>query len=390
MENKIGLRLGFIGVGQCGGNIANEFAKLGYKTVAINTSLTDLGKLESIPKNNRLLISSGIQGAGKNPELGQQAFEEHAAEVMHLLEQVFDQNIDLIYVCAGLGGGTGSGVAPLLTQILLEEGRKVGMIVTLPSDIEAPKVKIVALDAFEKISQIEDLGSIFIIDNAKEAKALPNQMGYKMKYTVVNQNIALKLDTVNRLTTVASDTAFDARDLLTLLTARGAAIVATSPIGDVSELKETETLAQIARKAIDSAIFADSEPRAKGCALLFELPQGGDIYLTEDALAKMQAELGTPFEVFHGIYESRNLKRDGTIHLVITGLPFPNARLERLQSELMDRADDIQAMFEATRTQAFTGNGKALFGRFIASASAPAPKPAGESTLDKILKKKKS
>ena len=61
------LKIGFVGVGQCGGNIANEFAKLGYPTVAINTAKPDLEKLTNIRMEHRLLISLGIQGAGKNP-----------------------------------------------------------------------------------------------------------------------------------------------------------------------------------------------------------------------------------------------------------------------------------------------------------------------------------
>ena len=82
MQNKIGLNFGFIGVGQCGGNIANEFNKLGYKSIAINTSNTDLMKLNNIQKNNRLLINTGVQGAGKNPEIGRRALEEHIESVM--------------------------------------------------------------------------------------------------------------------------------------------------------------------------------------------------------------------------------------------------------------------------------------------------------------------
>jgi len=308
--NNVGLRFGFIGIGQCGGNIANEFAKIGYKAVAINTSLTDLEKLEHIHKNNKLLINIGIQGAGKNPEIGRKALEEHIEEVMHLFEQVFNkENNDMLFVCAGLGGGTGSGIAPLLTQILLEQGWPTGMIVTIPSDIESPKVKIVALNAFEELSNLENVGAIFIVDNAKAAR-LPSQMGIKTKYSIVNENIAFKIDLVNRLTVLPSDMAFDARDFQTLLSSRGSALVTSTIIDDISNLKESEVLAQSVRNALKNSIFADTNfDMVKGCAFLFELPQGGSNYLTEEAIGKMHRELGTPFEIFTGVYEYNGGKK---------------------------------------------------------------------------------
>lgn len=390
MVNNVGLRLGFIGIGQCGGNIANEFAKIGYKTVAINTSLTDLEKLEHIHKNNRLLINVGLQGAGKNPEIGRSALEEHIEDVMHLLGQVFDENFDMLFVCAGLGGGTGSGIAPLLTQILLEQGRPTGVIVTIPSDIESTKVKIVALNAFEELSHLESIGAMFVVDNAKTTR-LPAQMGIKTKYNIVNENIALKIDLINKLTVVPSDIAFDARDFETLLFSRGCAVIASTTIDDVTDLKESEILAQSTRKALENSMFADTNfAQAKGCAFLFELPEGGSHYLTEEALVKMQRELGSPFEVFTGVYEQKGKKREVTLHIVAAGLPFPTDRLMRIQNELENKAPVIQSLFETSQKQSFSANSKEFLNKYISPLAANRPqKISGESTLEKLLKKKK-
>ena len=389
MQNKIGLNFGFIGVGQCGGNIANEFNKLGYKSIAINTSNTDLMKLNNIQKNNRLLINTGVQGAGKNPEIGRRALEEHIESVMRLIGQVFNEDIDMIYVCAGLGGGTGSGIAPLLTQILIEQGFEVGMIVTIPSKIESPKVQFVALNAFEELSRIEGMGSLFVVDNAKSIQ-LPNQMGFKTKYSIINENIAIKLHEINRLTMEASDVAFDARDFHTLIAMRGYAIISSIPINDISELKETEVLAQNVREALENSIYANTEfSQSRGAAFLFELPEGGGHYITEQAVLKMQQELGMPFELFTGIYEQKTRKRDVKLHVVAAGLPFPFDRLEDIQTELEEKADGFHNLFERSRTQSFKGSGKDLLNRFVTPVSTVKEKPTGESTLDKLLKKKK-
>lgn len=386
-----GLNFGFIGVGQCGGNIANEFSKLGYKAVAFNTSATDLGKLTHIPKNNLSLINIGVQGAGKNPEIGKRALEEHIEDVIRLIRQVFDPaSMDMLFVCAGLGGGTGSGIAPLLAQILSEEGFAVGMIVTIPSDTESPKVKIVALNAFEELSQLQNIGTVFVVDNSK-AVQLPTQMGFKTKYVIMNENIAMKLNDVNKMTVLPSEVAFDARDFQTLLASRGSGVISSITIEDISELNATETLAQYMNKALSESLYANTDfLQAKGCAFLFEFPEGGSLYLTEEALFKAQKEVGLPFEVFTGIYENKNRKRSAVMHVVVTGLPFPIKRLHEIQSQLEDQVSTIQARIEQSQTQTFSGNGKSLLDKFINPASSkPAQKPPGESTLDKLLKNKK-
>jgi len=315
--------------------------------------------------------------------------EEHIESVIHLIGQVFDEEIDMIFVCAGLGGGTGSGIAPLLTQILVEQGLEVGMIVTIPSKMESPKVQIVALNAFEEISQIEGIGSLFIVDNAKSVQ-LPSQMGFKIKYSIINENIALKLDKINRLAVEAADVAFDARDLHTLITMRGCTIISSTTISDISQLKETEVLAQGVREALERSIYADTEfSNSRGAAFLFELPEGGAHYVTEQAVMKMQQELGMPFELFTGIYEQKNRKRDVVLHVVATGLPFPFRRLEEIQTELEEKAEGFQSLFERNRTQTFKGSGRDLLSRFVTSQVTSKEKPQGESTLDKLLKKRK-
>lgn len=391
--DKRGLNIGFVGVGQCGGNIANEFARLGYKAIAINTSETDLEKLNHIQKNNRLLIPLGVQGAGKNPEVGKQALTEHIESVMHLIGQVFVlDKIDFLFVCAGLGGGTGSGVAPLLTQILSEQGYPIGMIVTIPSESESPKVKIVALNAFEELSQIENMGATFVIDNAK-ASALPSQMGFKTKYAVVNENIARKIDMINKMTVMPSEVAFDARDFQTMLFSRGSAAVGLVPIEDVAELKEDESVAIMCQKGLESSMYAQTDfQQSKAAAFLFELPESSGGIITEEAVQRAQNELGHPFETFTGIYESKSRKREGQFCLLVTGLPFPHDRLQKIHTDLSEKADQIEQRLEKAQNQQFAGGGKDLLNRFVKpqrAAGSAGSSTKGESTLDRLLKMKK-
>jgi cell division protein FtsZ len=117
MSMSTRLRFSVIGLGQCGGNLANTFARSGYPSVAINTSLLDLKDLGNIPENRRMHVPyQESDGAGKDPRIGEKALQSHASPLLNQL-QAFVQGADAILLVAGLGGGTGSNV-PVLASML--------------------------------------------------------------------------------------------------------------------------------------------------------------------------------------------------------------------------------------------------------------------------------
>ena len=322
------LKIGFIGVGQCGGNIANEFSKFGYPAIAINTAKPDLDKLTDIRNENRLLISFGIQGAGKNPKIGEDAFVRYNEEVTSLIYNAFGEDVDMLYICAGFGGGTGSGISPLLSALLCELGYKVGVIATLPAKSESQKVQLVALEAFEKMSENDGISSFFIIDNDK---SVDKNIGIKMQYNVTNLNIARQFDGLNKLTEEASDMAFDARDFLTLLENRGVSLMSIVQIDDLKEFEDV--VLQNITDSMKRGLFANNElSGANGCAIIFETGSGSSIYITQEIVGKIQNALGNPFDIFTAIYESDNKKQDrsATLRLLVTGLQIPRNRLDEM------------------------------------------------------------
>lgn len=384
---KRGLSFGFIGLGQCGGNIANAFAKSDYKVIAINTSSTDLDKLESISKNNKLLVNLGVQGAGKNPEIGQEVIEEKYEEILHFVEQVFSPNKNLkIFVCVGLGGGTGTGIVGLMLPILIERGFNVSLITTLPSKIESPKAQLVALNGFENISKVEGLGSILVIDNNKANFPF----GIREKYKIINSNIATRLNNANKLTIKSSEMAFDAQDFLTLLNSTGCIIFTTTKIKDIKLLKQPEYLAQIVRAALSSSIFADCViEEAQGCAILFQLPKEGCSLLTEEALLKLQRELDNPFEVFTGIYENEKYIKQGTLDIILSGLPYPIERLNSMQENLDKKSSSIQKKITNLQTQQFSSKSKDFLSKIGMKKQIKPIKNDSCSTLERLRKMKK-
>ena len=387
MSNE--LKIGFVGVGQCGGNIANEFAKLGYSAVAINTAKPDLEKLTNIRNEHRLLISLGIQGAGKNPDIGEDAFIQHNEEVTSLIANAFGDIVDIVYICAGFGGGTGSGIAPILSALLCELGYNVGVIATLPTKNESQKVQLVALNAFQKMSENDNISSFFIVDNDK---TVDGSIGVKTQYNVTNVNIAKQFDGLYQLTDVASDMAFDARDFITLLNNRGVAAMAVVQIDDLKDFGEVAL--QKITDSIKKGLFADTElSGANGCAIVFETGNGSSIYITQEIIGKIQQALGNPFDIFTAIYETDNKKQDRSaiLRLLITGLPIPKDRLDNMKVEFEKRQDSLVEKQQKANNIRYQSDSSSYLDTMTKNNNKPQTKPnttSGNSLLDAIAKRK--
>ncbi|WP_163537279.1 plasmid replication protein [Gracilibacillus sp. YIM 98692] len=180
MQNiKLGIKYGFIGLGMGGGSIAAACAdistsiqnnKYPYTALLINTNINDYSKLQTRNQNIHLVGLDGYEmGAGRDIEMGQDAFVKNKDKVKKALEQYMEDR-DFIWIVAGLGGGTGTGSILACLNLLFESGYgdRVGLILTLPSDSEGYNVISNALKRLQKIYQTKDhLGAIIFVDNQK-------------------------------------------------------------------------------------------------------------------------------------------------------------------------------------------------------------------------------
>lgn len=367
------LNIGFIGAGQCGGNIVNIFARRGYQTMAINTAKSDLDNLTNIPQENRILIRCGnLDGAGANPEIGYKGLMEHGEEVLEQMKNVFSDDIDMIYVCAGLGRGSGSGIAPAMLSLLTadeeqreEEGLKkrgVGAIVTYPAENESPRIKIIANKSFTEITQIDGVGSTIVIDNNKRDK----NASVKEQYDEINKRIAEELCSINRLAAIPSEVAYDARDFLTALLYPGNMALFTVEIDQLDQDLEMNILQKLEQTYKKSVNLETEFDHAYGCAFLFEIPKTTKDIVTESLISKMKNVFGNPFEDYYGIYEKdgRNNPK-AKIHIVLYGMPYPQERILKDEQMLQENAQHYQELQTKTQTQVFAGQGQNLFNNLI-------------------------
>lgn len=243
-ESGGAIKIGIIGAGQCGGKIAEAFYKLGYKKcIYINT--TDQDKNDIV---NKLIfrIPNKPGGAGKDMGESQAAFISHKDELYNMFTHVFGK-VDHIFVCAGLGGGSGSGsIAPVLElakkymKIVCnfdDPEKRVGAIVTLPTVGEASS-PLVSSNAFVKgneLSALADKGQIsplIVIDNDK-IKNLYKGLTVSAFYPTINNTVAQMFNVFNQIANQSSEIiTFDATDYISVLQCGGHMVLGVTVVKD--------------------------------------------------------------------------------------------------------------------------------------------------------------
>jgi cell division GTPase FtsZ len=223
------LDIAVIGLGQGGGNLAAEFARRGYRAMALNTARSDLSALSglgtashpALSEAQRLYIGiDGYDGAGADLNYGRQCVAESAERIREAVAR-HTEGADVVLLTAGLGGGTGSAVSELV-RVLESLELPITTLTTLPGDQESGIAKVNAVRAVSDLVKIPDLGLIFA-DNARLAE-LHGNVTLDEYFERINEIIIDPLDQFNRLNQregLHAIRTLDGEDLRTLLMSTG-------------------------------------------------------------------------------------------------------------------------------------------------------------------------
>jgi cell division GTPase FtsZ len=220
------LDIAVIGLGQGGGNLAAEFARRGYRAMALNTARSDLSALgasnhPALSEAQRLYIGiDGYDGAGADLNYGRQCVIESAERIREAVAR-HTEGADVVMLTAGLGGGTGSAVAELV-RVLESLELPITVLCTLPGDQESGIAKVNAVRAVSDLVKIPDLGLIFA-DNARLAE-LHGTVTLDEYFERINEIIVEPLDAFNQLNQrdgLVPIRTLDGEDLRTLLMSTG-------------------------------------------------------------------------------------------------------------------------------------------------------------------------
>ena len=359
VENEHGgaLDYAFLGSGQAGGRIAEQFYKLGYKkALCLNTAANDLSTV-NIPDSQKFILDVGQGGAGKNMNRGEEAALKYQQEIYDLMRKIFGQKTEHIFICFGAGGGSGAGSSFALIEVakkyltyigIKDVDKRVGAIMTLPTDGESasPKVAENALYVAERVSEYAEKGFIspaVIIDNDK-IKNMYKSVPVAKFWPTINSTVAGLFNIFNILASQNSQyTSLDPTDYSTILTSGGHMIMGVTTVKDIGG--ETD-ISKAVKGNLEKTLLADgfdlTSAKVAGCIIvggkeMFASVAGLMQYIEYgfDTLAQLTGNA----TIHRGIYEdNREVLR---VYTIIGGLDAPSKRYAELKNKHNNESADL-------------------------------------------------
>lgn len=300
-----------MGVGGGGGNAVNYMYQKGIKDVDFVVVNTDSQDLSKSPVPIKIQIGKSLTeglGAGANPEIGEKA----ALEDLNAIKSLLEDNTKMIFITAGMGGGTGTGAAPIIAKLAKEMGILTVAIVTSPFNYEGKKRNLYALKGIENLREYVD--SLIIINNNKLREIYGN-FTYKEAFTKSDEVLASAATSIAQVIVHNYTVNVDFRDVKTVLENSGTAIMG-------SAIESGEGRAQkVIMKALDSPLLNDN--KITGAKNVLLLIVSGTDEITIDEISEIndyiQSEAGNNADVIMGLGEDPNLGDSISVTIIATG-----------------------------------------------------------------------
>jgi len=363
--------IGILGVGQAGGNIAEIASSLGFQAALINTNQRD-GLVNT--RVERKFFVPGYNGAGQDRSIGLKAVHGHYQEIVDFVKRSF-KNIKLLLVAFSTDGGTGSGMSPLLIDLLLDQlpGINVGAIAVVPERNVLAGNRINAAECIEEISKIDSISSVFLVDNDQMRKFNPHSSKQQI-YLSSNFQAIEAINSVLKITQKSSLFGnFDETDLMNILNTRGVTIISSATITDA---KTTSDVSSKIHQSWTQSIFCPLE--ATGvirAGLVYEGPESISKLINVPAIFE---KVGEPLELFEGTYITES---DPTITTILAGLSFPARRLQTLEESLEKNKERLQSLVKKEYSQKYESQIS-----WAANLKAKAPERKTSSVTSKLSK----
>lgn len=300
-----------IGVGGGGSNAINHMFQAGINGVDFVICNTDAQALQnsSVPNKIQLGVSltEGL-GAGANPEIGEQA----ALESMEDLKAMLDNNTKMAFITAGMGGGTGTGAAPVIAKLAKEMDVLTVGIVTMPFQFEGAMRNKQAQMGIEKLRANVD--SLIVINNNKLREVYGN-LGFKAGFSKADEVLATAARGIAEVITHHYTQNIDLRDAKTVLSNSGTAIMGSAAAS--GSARATEAI----MKALDSPLLNDN--KINGAKNVLLLIVSGTQEITIDEIGEIndhiQIEAGHGANIIMGVGEDENLGEAIAVTVIATG-----------------------------------------------------------------------
>ncbi|UWY30036.1 cell division protein FtsZ [Flavobacterium sp. TR2] len=300
-----------IGVGGGGSNAINHMFKQGIKGVDFIVCNTDSQALQNSSVPNKIQLGVNLTeglGAGANPDVGQQSAIESISDI----EKMLDKNTKMVFITAGMGGGTGTGAAPVIAQLAKEREILTVGIVTIPFQFEGKVRQEQAIIGIEKLRKQVD--SLIVINNNKLREVYGN-LGFKAGFSKADEVLATASRGIAEVITHHYTQNIDLRDAKTVLANSGTAIMGSSVAEGDNRAKDAIV------SALDSPLLNDNKITGAKNVLLLIVSGTNEITLDEigEINDHIQAEAGYNANIIMGVGEDETLGEAIAVTIIATG-----------------------------------------------------------------------
>jgi len=313
-----------LGVGGGGSNAISRMIEAGVRGVEFIALNTDRQALDLCPAERKIqlgdMITHGL-GAGGNPEIGRQSAEESREEIADALERP-----DMVFITTGMGGGTGTGAAPIVAEISKQAGALTVGVVTRPFGFEGPMRGQLAGAGIEALRQSVD--TLITIPNDRLLEVLERKTPILEAFRAADDILRQGVQGISDLITVPGIINVDFADVKSVMQDAGSALMG------IGEGTGDERASEAANKAVSSPLVEESIEGAK--EVLINITAGYD--LTQDELQEaveiIRNAAADDADVFMGLALDSQLQQDVRITVVATGFhPKQGSATKRQESK---------------------------------------------------------
>ena len=293
-----------IGVGGGGNNAVNRMVEEGVRGVEFFVANTDVQVLRRSPVENKIVLGKDLTkglGAGGNPEVGKKAALESEGDIRTALE-----GADMVFIAAGMGGGTGTGAAPVFAKIARELGALTVGVITKPFTFEGMKRKKQAIEGIDELRSNVD--SIIVVSNDRLLQLIggrPMQEAFREADNVLRQGV----QTITDLIAVPAFINLD----FAVMKNRGNALIGIGMSSGDDKAKEA------AKRAISSPLLEVSVAGAKDAIINVTGGPNISLYDANIALETITQEVGDDINTYLGIAINENLDDEIIVTVIATG-----------------------------------------------------------------------
>lgn len=300
-----------IGVGGGGSNAVNHMFKQGIKGVDFVVCNTDSQALETSPVERKIQLGSSLtegRGAGAKPEVGRNAALENIEDI----KKILSDNTKMVFITAGMGGGTGTGAAPVIAATAKEMGILTVGIITIPFHFEGPKRKTYADSGLEELSRTVD--TLLVISNEK-VRLLFGNLKMSEAFAKADDILTTAAKSIAELITVSGYINVDFEDVKTVMTNSGVAIMGSGQASGANRASDA------VRNALESPLLNDNHITGASNILLFI--SSGSEEITMDEVSEITdyitQQAGTNTDIIWGNGTDETLGDNILVTVIATG-----------------------------------------------------------------------